>query len=412
MKILAISAQYPPYHSGGYGLRVKNIIDGLSARGHAIRVLTNYPERRTSELTSNKKYPVVRRLHNCHRVKFFPKEIMIDLLDTKLLQRQIRQFNPDVIYLGHTYVLSKAILPFLEHQIIPIVYDEGGSGLIEAWTEHGRWFRFTGDYKSRFALLNAMKPLVIKLVCALGRGRIKTQWTWPKNMHIIFNSELNRSNASAKGVPVEGARVIHSGIDTGKFSFKQRTRLSTPLKILVPGRIERRKGQLDAVELLKRLIEDRIDCQIILAGAKQNDVFYSELIAEIKNAGLTENIFMLPMLTQDDLIKHYQEADICFFPSYQKIGYSRTPLEAMACGCIVVSYGNEGSDEIIENGRNGFLVSSGDYQKIINLIKSMISTQVMVENLVRQARYNTEANCSLSTYVEHIEEILISAEKN
>ena len=190
MKILTISAHHPPCHFGGYELRVKDIMDGLAARGHSIRVLTNYPEKRGCGKDSAQVYPVIRKLHDRRMAKFFPKEILFDLLDTRLLQWQIDQFKPDVIYLGHTYILSKALLPYLARQTIPIVYDEGGSGLIEAWTEHGRWFRFTGDYRSRFGILNAIKPLVIRTVCALSRGRITPWWAWPQNIHAFFNSEL------------------------------------------------------------------------------------------------------------------------------------------------------------------------------------------------------------------------------
>ena len=118
------------------------------------------------------------------------KKSCIDLLDTRLLEKQIQVFKPDVVYLGHTYPLSKALMPYLATQNIPLVYDEGGSGLINDWTEHGRWFRFTGEYKNRFALLNAIKPLVIRMVCAGSRGRIQPQWSWPENMQVFFNSQI------------------------------------------------------------------------------------------------------------------------------------------------------------------------------------------------------------------------------
>ena len=95
---------------------------------------------------------------------------------------------------------------------------------------------------------------------------------------------------------------------------------------------------------------------MIFAGAHNDDNYYHEILDAIQNKSLADKVTIQPMLTQDELVRHYQEADICFFSSYQEIGFSSTPLEAMACGCIVISYGNEGSDEIIDNGENGFLV--------------------------------------------------------
>ena len=344
--------------------------------------------------------------------KFFPKEIYFDLLDTRFLEKQIALYNPDLIYLGHTYILSKALLPFLATLKIPVVYDEGGSGLIEAWTEHGRWFRFTGDYRSRFAILNRIKPLVIKVVCKLGGGRIKPQWAWPENMHIVFNSELNRSNALATGVPVKGASVIHSGIDTGKFSFLPRTQWNTPLKIIVPGRIERRKGQLDAVRLLKQLLEVGIDTRLILAGPKWVDGYYDEVVDVIQDSKVADYCTVFPMLSQDDLIKLYQSADICFFTSCQEIGFSRTPLEAMACGCIVISYGNEGSDEVVRDYKNGFIVNPCDEFAVVDLVKRMIANPEIIKKVTATARNEIEEGYKLEKYVEKIEQVILDTQSN
>lgn len=381
-------------------------MDGLAARGHSIRVLTNYPERTPHGKNIPQSYPVIRKLHNRRKARFFPKELLFDLLDTRLLQRQIKEFQPDVIYLGHTYILSKALLPFLARMTIPIVYDEGGSGLIEAWTEHGRWFRFTGDYKSRFALLNAIKPLVTRMVCAASRGRITSRWTWPENMRIHFNSELNRSNAQRDGVPIENSKVIHSGIDTILFTYRPRERLSTPVKIIVPGRIERRKGQLDAVHLVESLLKEGIDTHLVLAGSGWVDGYYQEVTYAIRTSGLSERISILPMLSPEALAEHYRDADICFFTSYFRTGFSRVPLEAMACGCVVISYGNEGSDEVIENGYNGILVNEGDFSSMLKSIQKLNTSPDFFSKIINNGRVLVEDKHYISQYINSIEKMI------
>ena len=209
--MFTLTANFPPDHMGGYGLRVSNVLDALAMRGHNIRLLTTKSTALLPGYVDSYGFSVVRQLHLRHSAKFFPKEVLVDLLDTRLLEKHIRSFAPDIIYLGHIYPLSKALLPCLAGHEIPILYDEGGTGLIKAWTEHGRWFRFIGDYQSQSAVLNFIKPAAIAVVCFLSRGRIKSEWVWPKKMHIIFNSELNRRNALQNGVPLENSIVIHPG---------------------------------------------------------------------------------------------------------------------------------------------------------------------------------------------------------
>lgn len=408
MKILVISAQYPPFHSGGYELRVKNIVDGLAERGHLLRVLTTKPRRQQKQTPAPLPYAVYRVLHNRYTARFFPKEVLFDLLDTKVLETHIQEFKPDVVYLGHTYTLSKALLPYLAGCSIPLVYDEGGNGLKGAWTERGRWFQFSGDYASRFRILNWLKPFVIKTVLKIGQGRIKPAWSWPKDMKVIINSQGNLDTLFEMGIPIRNAAVIHSGIDTQKFSFKPRPGIEKDLTIISPGRLEPRKGQLDAVQLIALLRQAGFNAKLILIGEKRSAGYYQNILQTIREFSVNDQVSIHPMVSQDELVAYYHQADICFFPSVQTTGFSRIPLEAMACGCIVIGYGFEGSDEIIINRENGFLVSEGDVNQVGKTILDLKDNPKLMKNIVISARSFIEKEHDLMSYIEKIEEIIFS----
>ena len=64
MRILTLSAYYPPYTYGGYEIRVGDIMDGLSQRGHEIRILTTKPDFALRAIPKDFPYPVIRRLHS------------------------------------------------------------------------------------------------------------------------------------------------------------------------------------------------------------------------------------------------------------------------------------------------------------------------------------------------------------
>ncbi len=57
MRILTISAFYPPYTYGGYEIRIGDIMDGLSARGHKIHVLTTKPDPALKAVPKSFPYP-------------------------------------------------------------------------------------------------------------------------------------------------------------------------------------------------------------------------------------------------------------------------------------------------------------------------------------------------------------------
>jgi len=426
MKILVITSRYPPYHFGGYELRVKNIIDALAYRGHSVLVLTSHKESRSRGSDEETAYPVQRGLYfdlkvgslinrmTLHRWSYpigmllvFIRELWRDWCDTAFIESQIVHFQPDVIYLGHIANLSKALLPYLADIKIPIIYDEGGSGLVNAWTEKGIWYKYIDEYSNSNALLIQVKRWVVNLVGVWSKARIKPRWGWPDCMQAIFNSALNYNNALAMGVPLENAKIIHSGIDTDKFAYRPREKMNSPLLLLVPSRIEPRKGQIDAVRLLSEISKMGMDARLILVGEKWSNSYYLEIEDEITNHNLEEKIAIYPMIEHNNLVNFYHHADICFFPSYYRTGFSRIPLEAMACGCVVISYGNEGSDEIIHDGQTGFLVQTEDYRRMVALLTDLLSNPRRIRQVTNTARHEVEIHHSMNYYVSRIESTIL-----
>lgn len=400
MKILVISAQYPPYHSGGYSIRCKDIMDTLFARGHEILVLTTtIPQSKIKDKQST--YRVKRKLHDRSSSKFFPQEVLNDIKDTKVLESLLKKFKPDVIYLGYIYNLSKALIPYISSLNKPVILDEGGASMRGAWTDNGRWFRFIGDYKSKVELLNKIKPIIIRFICLLGKGRIQCQWFWPKRIQVIFNSQSGFNKAFSEGLPVQDAKIIYPGIDLKRFPFPDRKTIDNEITIVLPGRIEPRKGQLDAVRLLSILRKQGIDACLTLIGEKSDIQYFDTLEEEIKELNLTQKVFIIPMVPQDELVSYYSKSEICFFPSIQTSGFSRIPLEAMACGSIIISYGFEGSSEIINHNEDGFLIEPGEYFKITDIINRFKSNPQFSKKIIEKARKKVENNYDLNRYVKN-----------
>lgn len=406
MKILTISAHFPPHHSGGYGIRVKDIMDGLAERGHEILVLTTKAKRPVRAREVNSNYPIERVLRNHSGIKRFLKELYFDVLDVGLIRRYINDFKPDLIYLGHIYPISKQLVPLLSSLSIKVLFDEGGNGLKGAWTDHGRWFRLLSDYKFKSKAINFFLPTIRRIILWVNSGKLVDHWSWPEKMRIIFNSDLNLNNAELIGVPVYNARVVHSGVDSENFIFKPRNNLASPIKIIIPGRIEPKKGQIDGVRLLDQLNNHGVNAELTFIGPNSNVDYYAQLVKEIGLLGLEERVGFEDMVSQEELVELYQQADICFFPSYHRSGFSRVPLEAMATGCIVISYGNEGSVEVIKNGITGFLVEPGEINEVGEIIGLLAASSTMVKEVCANAREEVVEKYSLPTYISQIEEIL------
>jgi glycosyltransferase involved in cell wall biosynthesis len=409
MKILVLNDAYPPYHSGGYELRCKDVVDQLTDRGHQIRIISSKLVDQHA-VTNEREDQIYRRFHTGYQSKKLAEKLILEYLDVLFLAKTIKSFRPDLIYLWHIINFTKAIFPYLSGCGIPIVYDEGASGLISAWLYHGSWYTFI-ESESPSIIKNGLKAMIKRGGVILSGGLLKSQFQWPKTMRVYFNSELNLRNAREKGVPVEKAQVIHSGVDLNRFSFIPRNAMKTPVLIVLPGRFEPRKGQNDAVLLLACLKKNGLETCLTLVGKNSSDIYFKELNEAIENLNLRDQVTFLPMVDSDQLIKIYQESDLCFFASHARSGFSRVPLEAMACGCLVISYGNEGSNELIQDRKTGFVVAESDIQAAAATIQELNGDHPLFGQVVKNARQMVEEKYAMERYVDRIEHFLIDTVK-
>jgi glycogen(starch) synthase len=407
MRLLVITANYPPYQKGGYEIRCKEVIDGLISREHEIFILTSNYSTEKYDIHAEPKY-ISRSLHRKEQSTNLINQIVNDIADCQLIDRIVKEFDPEIIYLWDIQNLSNTILPYFSDKTIPIYYDEGGSGLIYLRKIYKRGIYFYKNEKDP-RVKKIAKETIYNLANRLSRGLIKSKWDWPNNMFIYYNSQSSSDFAADNGVQLGKVRVIYSGINILDFPFQYRKEINSPIKIIIPGRIKALKGTVDGINLIKRLNDFGLQTRLVIVGEIQSKKYYEVLLQASAEHELKEYITFLPLVSIDMLANIYQHSDICFFPSYFKTGLSRVPLEAMASGCLVISYGNEGSKEIITNGRTGYIVEEGDVDSASKVLKHLIEKPEEYRQITQNARAYVEKQHDLNEYINKIEAYLLES---
>jgi len=425
LKILTFSAYYPPYAYGGYENRVRDVMDGLAARGHQVNVMTTKPDKTMQVESILFDYPVVRTLYGTRRAQglaerlttkkstnrlgvaiIFLRQIWRDIHDLRIIDQTIKKYQPDLVYLGNVTFLTRSLFPFLASLTISLMLDDGGKTTEIVYADHGLWYRFLEGYQPKSGPLVFIYHFFILLVSTLSGGRLKRKWSWPDRIDAFFNSQNGQESYQAKVIPNNSTKVIQSGLDLEKFAFRPISHPNRSINILVPGRIEPIKGQMDAVRLSSLLSKAGVKHSLTIVGDHWNLEYVSSLEREVVELGLVEQIKILPYQKIDAMIDLYQHFDICYFPSYQKLGFSRVPIEAMACGCVLISYGGECSTEIIQNDQNGFLVPPGDIDAVSDIVCSLANYPKRLEQISVSARNFVERNHSMTGYLNQIEAFL------
>lgn len=154
---------------------------------------------------------------------------------------------------------------------------------------------------------------------------------------------------------------IPHGIDTSKFAPKGKKE-NDKLKILFVGRHEKQKGidlLLKAIEIfLKRNKNSKAEFGIAGRGPFTPLVKkYSKKFKEIKYLGFV-----------DDVIQTYSDYNILIVPSRME-PFGLVIIEANSCGLPVIASRTYGSEDIIEENKNGFFIETPSNE--INISKSI-----------------------------------------
>lgn len=100
----------------------------------------------------------------------------------------------------------------------------------------------------------------------------------------------------------------------------------------------------------------------------------------------------------EELVESYNKCSV-YFNSSTISPIPTSLLEAMSCGCAVVSTATCMIPEIIENGKNGFI--SNDEEKLKNYIKMLLTDDEMRERLGKEARNTILEKFSQDTFINN-----------
>lgn len=158
-----------------------------------------------------------------------------------------------------------------------------------------------------------------------------------KNIITVSNFSKDRIVEILK-YPKEKIWLIYCGVDEKKFIKKLNVieeKYNLPDQyILSLSTLEPRKNLRLLIEAYRSLILNKaINLNLVLAGRKGWNI--DELLTGIEDS-IKEKISLTGFIDDEDLSYVYGSADLFVFPSMYE-GFGIPPLEAMACGTVVVS---------------------------------------------------------------------------
>ncbi len=206
------------------------------------------------------------------------------------------------------------------------------------------------------------------------------QMEYERSTAIIAASTFTKKTLIENGVDESKIFVNPYGVDSSQFRINRKNK-SNKIRFLFVGLVDARKGIPHLIKIWKLLLLENIELTIV--GPVSPDV--ERLILK---EGLT-NVYITGKVPHADLPAIFNNNDVFIFPSFFE-GFGLVILEAMAAGLPVITTTATVGPDIIEDGKEGFIIAPGDDQALINAIKHFHQFPDSIISMGNNARKKAE----------------------
>jgi len=186
-------------------------------------------------------------------------------------------------------------------------------------------------------------------------------------------------------VPCAPADFYRDPVDPHELAkFREKFKLPANF-ILAVGTLEPRKNFSTLIKSFVIIKRKLPDYKLVIVGKKG---WKYHLIEEtLKHYQLEKDVIFPGYLEAEDLKKIYTLATVFVFPSLYE-GFGMPPLEAMACGCPVVSSNVASLPEVIADA--GILIDPKNAHKIADSVVSLVENDQIRAMLIERGRRRVE----------------------
>jgi glycosyltransferase involved in cell wall biosynthesis len=318
VRILVLSNLYPPDYIGGYELCCRQVVDGLIARHHDLRVLTTSPRTPCPSIPHvdrsfrlNNVYdaygvlrsrPVMRRMREA-------AGNFVDAHNVQVLLSTLDDFEPEAVYLWNLAGI-------------------GGLGLVGC-LHHLRlpWVWYLGDCVPR--MLCSLNKEILPVVAAEFSRQIRGYYM-PVSQRVV--QEIESAGVRLQGVVDPMPNWILGERPAPRTDYYSPGRR---LRIVSAGQMGRHKG-IDLLVQAARLLKDRgyENFSIELYGKVTDPT-----VAPLPHIhGVDDCVTFRGACPQEELVRRYaaHQYDVFAFPTWEREPFGCAPLEAAAYGCAMV----------------------------------------------------------------------------
>lgn len=363
MNILMMTNTFIP-HVGGVARSIQAFSCEYRRRGHRVVVIApTFPNIPAGELDIIR-IPAIQ--------KFNGSDFSVALPIPGLISAALKDIKPDVIHSHHPFLIGASALRIAHTYKIPLVF-----------THHTKYEDYThyvpGDSE-------ALKRFVINL-----------STSYANLCDLVFTpSESIASIIRSRGVTSKIV-TIPTGVDTEKYKnlngLEFRKKLGIPEHAFVVGHLGRLAKEKN-LQFLATVVEAYFKQSVLtekpcflLVGVGPMQEW---IVNYFEQKGYSDQLFTVGLLDSHEVVNAYHAMDVFVFSSKSET-QGMVITEAMAAGTPVVALDAPGVREVVQDGKNGRLLSEENVAQFSSAIEWLASAERQdKEKLIEAAKQTAE----------------------
>lgn len=310
---------------------VQSFRDALSGMGHNVFVFAPEDNYEDTE-------PFIFRYPSLHLP--LPGDVPAAIPVSSFVDQLLPKLKLDVIHTHHPILLGQTAATKAREYNLPLVFT-----FHTQYQEYTHYFPFPQEQIQEFL-----------------KGRVMT-WMrefMRKCQHIVIPSESMRSILVNDYGLVDRFTVIPTGIDIAPYkrangaALRSERGWNDDKVIMSVGRLAEEKNWVTLLQAFALAQKSHPNIRLVLLGDGPQAEALRQLVGEL---GITERVTFTGNVPFNDVPNYFKAADLFAFASITET-QGLVTLEAMASGLPVVAVDASGTRDILEDGKQGFLVQN------------------------------------------------------
>lgn len=340
------------------------------------------------------------------RALTYEEVLSLDMENSAVVDYRLNRFGPDVVLVWDGMRLSNSIWMRLQSKGVSVVYDLHNEWLESNNYELDPWYWWWKKQTSVSARLRkcwmtvtGQRRRILRKLPAHDASNLDFAHAWCASASL-------RDKLVADGiVSLAECPVIHSAMNPSGLVRKED--YGKNLRFIWAGRLSEAKAPDLALEAVAKLHEQGVPVSLDIYGMGEpieRKTFRESIIA----MGLIDSVKMIG-IRPGEMGERYSQYDALLFTSRSEDPFPMTPMEAMWSGLPCIVSNNGGIREVIEDGETAIMFESGNAEALVAAIQRFLAIPDAGEQLASKCIDRLQAEYSMATYLDKVEEVLSSA---